>query len=113
MHLKNWSLLYPDRRTPVLSPAYDFVATAPYLPGDQLALSFGRSKSLGEITLNQIRRFAETAELPVNPIRRIAKETVDRTLSAWEELEQKDLLPAGMRTVIDAHIRHVARSTQL
>ena len=22
MHLKNWSLLYPDRRTPVLSPAY-------------------------------------------------------------------------------------------
>jgi len=27
MHLKNWPLLYPDRRTPVLSPAYDFVAT--------------------------------------------------------------------------------------
>jgi serine/threonine-protein kinase HipA len=113
MHLKNWSLLYPDRRTPILSPAYDFVATAPYLPGDQLALSFGRSKSLGEITLDQIRRFAETAELPVNPIRSVAKETVDRTLSAWEKLEQKDLLPAEIRTAIDGHIRHVARSTQL
>ena len=23
MHLKNWSLIYPDRRTPALSPAYD------------------------------------------------------------------------------------------
>jgi serine/threonine-protein kinase HipA len=29
MYLKNWSLLYPDGRTPVLSPAYDFVATFP------------------------------------------------------------------------------------
>src|ERR1039458_9423203 len=34
MHLKNWSLLYPDRRTPQLSPGYDFVATLPYLPND-------------------------------------------------------------------------------
>ena len=88
-------------------------ATAPYLPGDQLALSFGRSKSLGEITPDQIRRFADTAELPVNPIWRIAKETVDRTLSAWEKLEQKDLLPAEMRNAIDGHIHHVARSTQV
>lgn len=32
MHLKNWSLLYPDGRTPVLSPACDFVATLPYIP---------------------------------------------------------------------------------
>ncbi|HEY4084621.1 MAG TPA: type II toxin-antitoxin system HipA family toxin [Bryobacteraceae bacterium] len=113
MHLKNWSLLYPDRRTPVLSPAYDFVATAPCLPGDKLALSFGKSKSLEGITLDQIRRFAETAELPVTPIRSIARETVDRTLSAWEKLEQKDLLPAEIRTAIDGHIRHVARSTHL
>lgn len=26
LKLKNWSLLYPDTRTPVLSPAYDFVS---------------------------------------------------------------------------------------
>src|SRR5271157_625709 len=32
MHLKNWSLLYPDERAPVLSPAYDLVATLPYIP---------------------------------------------------------------------------------
>jgi len=36
MHLKNWSLLYPNRRTPVLSPGYDFVATLPYIPNDKL-----------------------------------------------------------------------------
>ncbi len=26
-HLKNWSLIYPDKRTPRLSPAYDLVAS--------------------------------------------------------------------------------------
>ena len=29
-HLKNWSLLYPDGVTPVLSPAYDLVSTIQY-----------------------------------------------------------------------------------
>jgi hypothetical protein len=53
MHLKNWSLLYPDRRKPVLSPGYDFVATLPYIPNDKLALSFGGSRSLSEITSGQ------------------------------------------------------------
>ena len=32
MHLKNWSLLYLDRRKPSLAPAYDYVSTIPYLP---------------------------------------------------------------------------------
>ena len=48
MHLKNWSLLCPDRRRPVLSPGYDFVATLPYIPNDTLALSFGGSRSLAD-----------------------------------------------------------------
>ena len=52
MHLKNWSLLYPDGRTPLLSPAYDFVSTVPYIPGDSLALSFGGAKSLDGIGID-------------------------------------------------------------
>ena len=64
MHLKNWSLLYPDGRTPVLSPTYDFAATVPYIPGDKLALNFGGSRSLNEITVDQVRRFADQARLP-------------------------------------------------
>jgi hypothetical protein len=53
MRLKNWSLLYPDRRAPMLSPGYDFLATLPYIPNDTLALSFGGSRSLSEITPDQ------------------------------------------------------------
>ena len=97
MHLKNWSLLYPDRRTPVLSPAYDFVATLPYIPNDKLALSFGGSRSLTEITTDQVRRFADTARLPASPMWPIVTEMTDRTVAAWEKLGEKDLLPEKMR----------------
>ena len=108
MHLKNWSLLYPDGRTPVLSPAYDFVATVPYLPGDKLALSFGGSRSLNEITMDQVRRFADTAHLPASPVWEIVRETVHRTVAAWELLEEKDLMPSQMQTAIRNQIQNVA-----
>jgi serine/threonine-protein kinase HipA len=110
MHLKNCSLLYPDGRTPVLSPAYDFVATLPYLPKDTLALNFGGSRSLEEITRDQMRRFADTARLPASPLWVIATETAERTVAAWAQLENADLVPKEMRAVIGKQILRVAAS---
>lgn len=108
MHLKNWSLLYPNGRTPVLSPAYDFVATLPYIPRDRLALNFGGSRSLAEVTTDQVRRFADTARLPASPLWPIVTETAERTVAAWEGLEEKDLLPREMRESIGKQILAVA-----
>jgi serine/threonine-protein kinase HipA len=108
MHLKNWSLLYPDRRTPVLSPAYDFVAILPYIPHDRLALNFGGSRSIDEITADQVRRFADTARLPASPLWPIVSETAERTVAAWDGLEEKELLPGDMRVAIGKHILAVA-----
>jgi serine/threonine-protein kinase HipA len=110
MHLKNWSLLYPDRRTPVLSPAYGFVATLPYLPKDKLALNFGGGKSLAEITADQVRRFADTARMPASPVWRIITETAERTVAAWEALDEKRILKKEMRTSIGDQILRVART---
>jgi serine/threonine-protein kinase HipA len=104
MHLKNWSLLYPDRRTPVLSPAYDFVATLPYIPNDTLALTFGGSRSLGGITPDQVRRFADTARLPTSPLWRIVTEIADRTVTAWRDLPEKALLPERLRGTVGNQI---------
>jgi HipA-like protein len=84
MHLKNWSLLYPDRRTPVLSPAYDFVATLAYIPNDDLALTFGGSRSLAEITTGQMRHFADAARILASPLWQIAVETAARTIAEWK-----------------------------
>lgn len=110
MHLKNWSLLYPDQRVPVLSPAYDFVATHPYIPNDNLALTFGGSRSLSEITADQVRRLADRARLPASPLWKIVIDTADRTVAAWEQLAEKDLLPENMRKAIGNKILTTAKS---
>ena len=112
MHLKNWSLLYPDRREPILSPAYDFVSTVPYLPHDSLALSFGGSTSLHEITRDQIRRFAETARIPAAPLWEIVTETSERTVEHWKKLEHRDALPKELGRAIEKQILKVAAATK-
>ena len=108
MHLKNWTLLYPDRRAPVLSPAYDLVATIQYLPNDNLALNFGGEKSISHIMPDQVRRFAEKAGLPVNQLWTIAQETSARIVDAWRDQGAKDSLPAALRKAIDRQIERAA-----
>jgi len=110
MHLKNWSLLYPNQRAPALAPGYDFVATLPYISGDALALSFGGSRSLSEITPDQMRRFADAARIPASPLWRIVVETSERAAEAWKTLEQADILPNPLKDSIGRQILSVARA---
>ena len=88
------------------------MATFPYIPGDKLALSFGGSQSLSEITLDQVRRFADTARLPVGPVARVVQEMTERTAAAWATLPEKDILPAEMCKAIDKQIHGVIANTQ-
>lgn len=55
MHLKNWSLIYPDKRTARLSPAYDFVSTIPYIQDEQAALKYSRTKRFDAFTLDELK----------------------------------------------------------
>ena len=112
MHLKNWSLLYPDTRKPVLSPGYDFVATLPYIPGDKLALSFGGSRSLSEISKDQLRRFADEARIPASPLWPVAVETAERAAAAWKKLEHADLLSREVREQVGQQILGTAARTK-
>lgn len=109
MHLKNLSLLYPDGRQPILSPAYDLVSTLAYLPGS-LALTFGRSRSLSTITKDQVRRFADTARLPMSPVWEIVNQTVEETKQNWAAMERKDILPSSIQKAIDKQIQAVSLS---
>lgn len=111
MHLKNWSLLYPDTRTPTLSPAYDFVSTLPYLPADKLALNFGRRNEMDSVTPTQLRRFAETARLPYYPLVQLVKDTVESTAESWRTLDAKSLLPPEVHAAIHAQIESASLQT--
>lgn len=106
-HLKNWSLIYPDRRTPMLAPAYDLVATIPYIAGDRLALSLGGTKAFAEVNLERFRRLAEKAGLPVRLVMQTARETVAHVRDLWPTHEPLRALPERIREAVTAHMSTV------
>jgi serine/threonine-protein kinase HipA len=106
MHLKNWSLIYPDRRSAALAPAYDFVATIAYLPDDRLALSFVDSKQFGSITTEQFERFAAKARLPTKLTLDTVHETVTRFAETWRN-PPNGLIGDRLRETIDRHLQSV------
>ncbi len=106
MHLKNWSLLYPDRRSAALAPAYDFVSTIAYLPDDQLALKFVDSKQFSSITNDQFERFAAKARLPTKLTLDTVHETVARFAETWRNAPDV-LNDDQLRETIDRHLQSV------
>ena len=107
MHVKNWSLIYPDRRHVSLAPAYDFVSTIPYLPEDGTGLNISRTKSFEGFTVDELTHFAVKAALPKKLVLDTAKETVARFRDVWGS-EAKNLpMSKAVKDVIEVHIQRV------
>ena len=104
MHLKNWSLIYPDRRHAALAPAYDFVSTIPYVPDDKAALNFSRTKRFDRFSEDELSHLAAKARLPTRLVLDTARETVALFRQHWNS--EKAHLPL-VTTVVDAVERHL------
>ncbi len=83
MHIKNWSLIYPDRRNIALAPGYDFVSTIAFLGDTNMALKLGRSKEMAELSLDHLSYLAAKARLLEKLVLDAGKETVQRFMEAW------------------------------
>ena len=107
MHVKNWSLIYPNRRNARLAPAYDFVSTIPYIPDDKAALKFSRTKRFDEFSEDELTHLAARARLPETLVLDVARETVTLFHEAWQK--EKDGLPlhASVVEVIEKHLTTV------
>ena len=106
-HLKNWSVSYPDGRSVMLAPAYDLVATVPYIGDDRLALSLGDTKVFADIDLDRFTRFARRADLPDRIVLRTVRETAERVRDLWPNHEPARALPDRIRRAIDGHLQRV------
>jgi serine/threonine-protein kinase HipA len=104
MHLKNWSLIYPDRRNARLAPGYDFVSTIPYIANDRSALTFSRTKEFTGFTLDELAHLSAKANLPRKHVIDTAKETAALFMERWET--EKTNLPMHQDVVetIDKHL---------
>ena len=105
MHLKNWSMIYPDRRAAVLAPAYDFVSTIAYLQDKTAALTFSRTKRFDKFTEDELSHLAARARLPEKIVLDAARETVALFREHWAA--EKNNLPLSA-TVIEKLEAHVA-----
>ena len=105
MHLKNWSLTYPDRRHAALAPAYDFVSTIAYLRDENFALKVSRSKRFDRFTEDELSHLAAKAMLPERLVLDTARETVALFHQHWQA--EKSNLPLAS-SVIDAIERHLS-----
>lgn len=86
-HLKNWSLIYPDGRTPRLSPAYDLVASVLYVPPleDCLALELAGRKRFEDIDRDSFRPLAGACGLPFEQVGEWASSTAKRARAAFRD----------------------------
>ena len=107
MHIKNWSVYYPDKRTARLAPAYDFVSTIPYIPDNKAALTVSRSKRFDDFDEEELVHFAGRVKLAKALVLDAARETVELFYRHWNE--EKNHLPLYPDVVpaIERHLRTV------
>jgi serine/threonine-protein kinase HipA len=119
-HLKNWSLVYPDRVHPRLAPAYDLVFVGAYEGyGRRLALKLGRTRRFEEIRTSTFRAFGErvssrvssvmSTASPLDPaeVETWASEDAAHILDAWKKLRESLPLSTRTRERLEAHFARV------
>lgn len=112
MHLKNWSLIYPNQRAAQLAPAYDYVSTVMYLPDDNMALTLVASKSFKSVSHEAFRQFAAKAGLPEKITLDTVEETVVAFSNAWRTGKIQGL-NNKIRHAVDKHLAAVPLWTEI
>ena len=107
MHLKNWSLIYKDKKRPSLAPAYDFVSTIAYIPDEKMALKVSRTKRFDSFTKDELAHLAIKTGLSESLVMNMALETIESFHKHWA-LEKKNLpLSLSVIKAIDEHVKKI------
>lgn len=83
-HLKNWSLLYEDKVTPRLSPAYDIVTTSVYIDGERnFALNLGKTKDWYAVSFENFKAWSEKSGIPWRAIKPHLEDVMNKARTQW------------------------------
>ena len=105
-HLKNWSLIYPDRRRARLSPAYDLVCTAVHLPdpcNPLLGLPFLGATRLADVGRGHFARLRDRLGVGDEDVLDVVDETCERFRGLWAD-GAADRMPPPVAGWIGAHL---------
>lgn len=103
MHLKNWSLLYPDGQHSELAPAYDFVSTISYINDPNLALKLGGTKKMAEVGPDSFVQMAKKMHLPQELVVQTASVMIEQVRGSFAK--QRELMPGFVAKVIEQHLQ--------
>ena len=106
VHLKNWSLIYPDRRRARLSPAYDLVCTAVHLPdpgNPLLGLPFLGATRLADVGRGHFARLRDRLGVGDEDVLGVVDETCERFRGLWAD-GAADRMPPPVAEWIGAHL---------
>lgn len=112
MHLKNWSLIYPDARAPQLAPGYDFVSTIQYVQDRQMSLSIAGEKDTKKLDTDLLVRFAAKARIPTHPVVEVATHTASKLVDTWRRIKSDLPLDDDARKKIDEQLEYVPLTRQ-
>ena len=107
-HLKNWSLIYPDRKIARLSPAYDLVCTAVYPNQTDLGLPFFGTARISEISRDYFARLQASLKIEGGDVLDVVDETIERFSETWAA-GAAERLPASVATWIEEHLERTRR----
>ena len=90
-------MIYQDKVTPQLAPAYDLISTIQYVANDTLALNLAGEKRFASIDEAHFDRLARRMEAPPKFVLNTAKETVAIARKEWPAIIREIGLPENMR----------------
>ena len=96
-------MIYEDKVTPRLSPAYDLVSTIHYVQNDSLALNLGGVKRFESIDESHFDRLAHRMEAPPKFVLDIVRETVTIARNEWPGILRLAGLPENIRDRLYRH----------
>lgn len=113
-HLKNWSLLYPDQRTPQLSPSYDIVTTNVYIENEKhFALNLGKNKAWYQASYAHFHYWAEKAGIPWRAIKPHLDYTLVKARSLWPDALADLPMNEQHKTTLRAHWKSLHKDFQI
>jgi serine/threonine-protein kinase HipA len=104
MHLKNWSLFYPDGRKPQLAPIYDYVSTLTYVQSEGMGLNLADSKRFEDVRMESFIALADRVKAPTRPVVKVVKDTVEQIHAVWKEVAKEAELPKVITQAITDHL---------
>lgn len=103
LHLKNWSIYYPQQVAPRLAPAYDLVATVPFISKRTTALRLARENQLAVLSLLHFREVTTGLGPLRDEVDGIVGTTVHAAMAAWRGGLRAELDPRYVSAMDELH----------